>query len=113
VLPPDVRARVSVEAAVSLGWHDLVGDAGRSISLEHYGASADYKTLYREFGITPDAVVKAAKDSLKDAKGTTRTSRAATVTQTRPRAAEARRGVTDTTTKKSAATKAAASTKRK
>ena len=111
VLAPDVRARVSVEAAVSLGWHDIVGDAGRSISLEHYGASADYKTLYREFGITPEAVVKAAKDSIKDAKGGAR--RAATVTQTRPRAAEARRGVTDTTTKKSAATKAAASTKRK
>jgi transketolase len=113
VLPPDVRARVSVEAAVSLGWHDLVGDAGRSISLEHFGASADYKTLFREFGITPEAVVKAAKDSLKDARGTARRAAAATVTQTRPRAEVSPRKATDTTTKNSAATKVAASTKRK
>ncbi len=64
VLPPAVRARVSVEAAVAWGWHSLVGDAGRCVSLEHYGASADYKTIYREFGITADAVVKAAKESI-------------------------------------------------
>ncbi|HEX5427636.1 MAG TPA: transketolase, partial [Pedococcus sp.] len=57
VLPPSIRARVSIEAAVSLGWHDIVGDAGRCISLEHFGASADYKTLYKEFGLTPEAVV--------------------------------------------------------
>ena len=75
---PDVRARVSIEAAVSLGWHDLVGDAGRSVSIEHFGASADYKTLYREFGLTPEAVVKAAKDSLKDARATATRSAAAT-----------------------------------
>src|SRR6476620_9859778 len=69
VLPPAVRARVSVEAGVSMGWHDIVGDAGRIVSIEHFGASADYQTLFREFGITADAVVKAAKDSLKAAKG--------------------------------------------
>jgi transketolase len=109
VLPPEVRARVSVEAAVSFGWHDLVGDAGRSVSIEHFGASADYKTLYREFGFTPEAVVKAAKDSLKDAKATARKSVAATVTQTRPRAEIPPTKATDTTTKKSAATKSAAS----
>jgi transketolase len=109
VLPPDVRARVSVEAAVSFGWHDLVGDAGRSVSIEHFGASADYKTLYREFGFTPEAVVKAAKDSLKDAKATARRSAAATVTQTRPRAEVSPTKATDTTTKNSAATKSAAS----
>jgi transketolase len=109
VLPPEVRARVSVEAAVSLGWHDLVGDAGRSVSIEHFGASADYKTLYREFGFTPEAVVKAAKDSLKDAKATARRSAAATVTQTRPRAEVSPTQATDTTTKNSAATKSAAS----
>jgi transketolase len=68
VLPPSIRARVSIEAAVGLGWRDYVGDAGRIISLEHFGASADYKTLYREFGITPEATVRAAKDSLKAAK---------------------------------------------
>ena len=109
VLPQDVRARVSVEAAVSMGWHDLVGDAGRSVSLEHFGASADYKTLYREFGITPEAVVKAAKDSLKDARATARHSAAPTVNQTRPRAAVSPTKATDTTTKRSAATKSAAS----
>ena len=65
VLPRTVRARVSVEAGVSQSWHGIVGDAGRSVSLEHFGASADYKTLYREFGITADAVAAAAKDSLE------------------------------------------------
>ena len=46
VLPAAVKARVSVEAGVAMGWRELVGDAGRIISLEHYGASADYKRLY-------------------------------------------------------------------
>jgi transketolase len=64
VLPPGVRARVSVEAAVAQGWREIVGDAGRSVSLEHYGASADHSTLYREFGLTAEAVVAAARDSL-------------------------------------------------
>ncbi|MGI8946454.1 MAG: transketolase, partial [Ornithinimicrobium sp.] len=57
VLPPSVRARVSVEAGVAQGWRELVGDAGRMVSLEHFGASADYETLYQEFGITAEAVV--------------------------------------------------------
>ncbi|TQM58220.1 transketolase [Humibacillus xanthopallidus] len=82
VLPPAVRARVSVEAAVSMGWHDIVGDAGRSVSIEHFGASADQATLYREFGITADAVVKAAKDSIKAAGASART--APRVTETNP-----------------------------
>jgi transketolase len=69
VLPPGVRARVSVEAAVATGWEKIIGDAGRSISVEHYGASADYKTIYREFGLTPDAVASAARASLHDAEG--------------------------------------------
>jgi transketolase len=64
VLPAEVKARVSVEAGLSLGWAEFVGDAGRSVSLEHYGASADYKTLFREFGITAEAVAEAAKDSI-------------------------------------------------
>ncbi|MFW5474215.1 transketolase [Knoellia sp. CPCC 206450] len=68
VLPPAVRARVSVEAGVAQGWREVVGDAGRSISIEHFGASADAKTLFTEFGFTPEAVVKAAKDSIKAAK---------------------------------------------
>ena len=67
VLPSAVRARVSVEAGIALGWRDLVGDAGRSISLDHFGASADYERLYAEFGITADAVVAAARASLADA----------------------------------------------
>ena len=69
VLPPSVRARVSVEAGIAMPWARLVGDAGRSISLEHYGASADYGTLYREFGITAEAVVAAARESLAAAAG--------------------------------------------
>ena len=69
VLPPAVRARVSVEAGVAQGWRELVGDAGRIIALEHFGASADATTLFREFGITPEAVAAAARDSLASAQG--------------------------------------------
>ena len=64
VLPAAVRARVSVEAGVALGWRTFVGDAGRFVSIEHFGASADYETLYREFGITTEHVVAAAKESI-------------------------------------------------
>ncbi|MGF0116723.1 transketolase [Promicromonospora sp. Marseille-Q5078] len=69
VLPAAVKARVSVEAGVAQGWRDIVGDAGRSVSLEHYGASADYQTLYREFGITAEAVAAAARESLAAVRG--------------------------------------------
>ncbi|MGP3921802.1 transketolase [Streptomyces sp. 8N616] len=64
VLPPSVRARVAVEAGIGLTWHRYVGDAGRVVSLEHFGASADYKVLFREFGLTADAVEAAARESL-------------------------------------------------
>jgi transketolase len=64
VLPPAVKARVAVEAGVGMTWHRYVGEAGRVVSLEHFGASADYKTLYREFGLTPEAVAQAARESL-------------------------------------------------
>ena len=64
VLLPQVKARVSVEAAIAQGWHDVVGDAGRTVSIEHFGASADYQDLYREFGFTDEVVVTAAKESL-------------------------------------------------
>ncbi|TFC96951.1 MULTISPECIES: transketolase [Cryobacterium] len=64
VLPAAITARVSVEAGIALTWDRYVGDRGRSVSIEHFGASADYKTLFREFGITTDAVVAAAKESL-------------------------------------------------
>ena len=61
VLPSSVKARVSIEAGLTMGWRKYVGDAGVSIGIDHYGASADYATLYREFGITTEAVVAAAK----------------------------------------------------
>ncbi|WP_246456566.1 transketolase [Nocardioides mesophilus] len=65
VLPPSVRARVSVEAGVAQGWREVVGDTGRIVSIEHFGASADYATLYAEFGLTAEAVVLAAEDSIR------------------------------------------------
>jgi transketolase len=61
VLPTSVKARVSIEAGLTMGWRKYVGDSGASIGIDHYGASADYATLYREFGITTEAVVAAAK----------------------------------------------------
>ena len=64
VLPPSVKARVSVEAGIAMPWYRYIGDAGRAISIEHYGASADAATLFREFGFTPEAVVDAARASL-------------------------------------------------
>jgi transketolase len=67
VLPRSVRARVSVEAGVALTWYRFVGDAGRCVSLEHFGASAAAETIFREFGFTVDAVVAAARESLADA----------------------------------------------
>ncbi|MFT4246322.1 MAG: transketolase [Micrococcaceae bacterium] len=67
VLPKDIKARVSIEAGHGIGWREYVGDAGQVISLDHYGASGDYKTLYKEFGFTPEAVVEAAQKSIKEA----------------------------------------------
>jgi transketolase len=64
VLPPAVKARVSVEAGIAQPWYRYVGDAGEIVSIEHYGASADYQTLFKEFGFTTDAVVDAARRSL-------------------------------------------------
>jgi transketolase len=61
VLDPKVANRISIEAGLTSGWRGMVGDRGISIGIDHYGASADYKTLYKEFGITTDAVVSAAK----------------------------------------------------
>jgi transketolase len=69
VLPPGVRARVSVEAGIALGWREYVGDLGESISLEHFGASADYRKLYEEFGLTAEHMVQAAQASLARARG--------------------------------------------
>ncbi|MCR2792534.1 transketolase [Microbacterium sp. zg.Y625] len=66
VLPSAVKARVSVEAGSPLTWRGVVGDAGRSVAIDHFGASADYKTLFQKFGITADAVVEAARETLKE-----------------------------------------------
>ena len=64
VIPPTVKARVSVEAGIKLGWREIVGDHGRSVSIEQYGASADYERIYTEYGITAQAVADAARDSI-------------------------------------------------
>ncbi|MFF8692292.1 transketolase [Streptomyces sp. NPDC015144] len=64
VLPPSVKARVAVEAGIALTWYRYVGDAGRIVSLEHFGASADAKVLFREFGFTGGHVAAAARESL-------------------------------------------------
>jgi transketolase len=64
VLPPSVKARVSVEAGIAMPWYRWVGDAGEIVSIEHYGASADYQTLFREYGFTTEHVVTAARTSL-------------------------------------------------
>ena len=69
VLPPALRARVSIEAGIAQGWREYVGDAGRTISIEHFGASADGALLFEKFGFTPQATVRAAKASLKAAGG--------------------------------------------
>ncbi len=69
VIPPNIKARVSVEAGVAQGWREIVGDHGRIVSLEHYGASAEYSRIFREFGITAQAVADAAEDSLRVATG--------------------------------------------
>jgi transketolase len=65
VIPPTVKARVSVEAGVAQGWREIVGDHGRMISIEHYGASADFARIYQEYGITGEAVADAARDSIR------------------------------------------------
>jgi len=65
VLPSDVKARVSIEAGIALGWRELIGDAGVAVSLEHFGASASAGILFKEFGFTPENVANAALHSIK------------------------------------------------
>lgn len=65
VIPPTVKARVSVEAGVAQGWREIVGDHGRIVSIDTYGASADYARIYQEYGITGEAVADAARDSIR------------------------------------------------
>jgi transketolase len=64
VLPPTVKARVAVEQASTLGWERYVGDAGRVIGMQTFGASAPLKELQRKFGFEPDRVTTAAKELL-------------------------------------------------
>jgi transketolase len=64
VLPARIRARVCVEAGVALGWRAFAGDAGECVSLEHFGASADYRVLYEKSGFTAEHVAAAARASL-------------------------------------------------
>jgi transketolase len=65
VIPPIVKARVSVEAGVPMGWRELVGDHGRIVGIDQYGASANYERIYQEYGITAEAVADAAEDSIR------------------------------------------------
>jgi transketolase len=67
VLPPDIRARVSVEAGVTMGWRELVGEAGEVIGIDHFGASAEGGVLFEQFGFTPDRVVAAAHAAMERA----------------------------------------------
>ncbi|MEP7286813.1 MAG: transketolase [Chloroflexota bacterium] len=64
VLPPAIKARVAIEAATPIGWREWVGDSGRIIGIDHFGASAPYEVIYEKFGITSGAVVNAAKELL-------------------------------------------------
>ncbi|MGH2272925.1 MAG: transketolase-like TK C-terminal-containing protein, partial [Microbacterium sp.] len=66
VLPAAVTARVSVEAGSALSWHAIVGTTGRTVAIDHFGASADYKTLYAKFGFTAEAVVEAARQTIQE-----------------------------------------------
>ena len=68
VLPPTVRARVSVEAGIAMPWYRWLGDAGVPVSLEHFGASAPAEELFEKFGITAQAVVDAARESMEAAR---------------------------------------------
>ena len=68
VLPPQVRARVAVEAGIAMPWYRFVGDAGEIVAIDHYGASAAYQVLYEKFGVTTQAVVGAAQRSIANTK---------------------------------------------
>ena len=64
VLPPSIKLKVSIEVGIAQGWHQLIGDGGIAISLEHYGASADAKRLFKEFGFSVEAIVAKIKAAL-------------------------------------------------
>ena len=64
ILPPTVKARVSIEAGIAQGWREFIGDYGVAVSLEHFGASASAGVLFKEFGFTPEKIAVAAKNSI-------------------------------------------------
>ena len=68
VIPPQVKARVAIEAATDLGWHRWLGEHGVFIGMQGFGASAPYKACFENFGITTGNVVKAAKEILQKLK---------------------------------------------
>jgi transketolase len=94
VIPPEIKARVSIEAGVGIGWRDLVGDAGRTISINHYGASAAGSLLFEKFGFTPETVVAAARASLDASTETTAPTHPAASGPRGPADEEAHPGVT-------------------
>jgi transketolase len=94
MIPPEIKARVSIEAGVGIGWRDLVGDAGRTISINHYGASAAGSLLFEKFGFTPETVVTAALESLDASTGTTAPTHPAASGPRGPADEEAHPGVT-------------------
>jgi transketolase len=69
VLPPNIQARLAVEAGVALGWHRWVGDKGDVISVEHYGSSAPYSVVYKEYGLTVDNILSRAHYIIREATG--------------------------------------------
>ena len=94
VIPPEIKARVSIEAGVGIGWRDLVGDAGRTISINHYGASAAGSLLFEKFGFTAETVVTAAHESLDASTETTAPTHPAASGPRGPADEEAHPGVT-------------------
>ncbi|WP_375475991.1 transketolase [uncultured Jatrophihabitans sp.] len=67
VLPPDIKARVGIEAGVPQGWHEIIGDSGELIAIDHFGASAEGEVLFEQFGFTPDRVLAAAHSAMNRA----------------------------------------------
>jgi len=68
ILPPAVRARVAVEQAATMGWDRYVGPTGKIIGMHTFGASAPLKDLVKKFGFTPEKVVEAARETIRQSK---------------------------------------------
>jgi transketolase len=68
ILPPSIKARVSIEAGIAMPWYRIIGDTGVAVSLEHFGASADAKRLFKEYGFTAENIFSCAMESIAKAK---------------------------------------------